>query len=127
MKNRKNPPLKGRDCLNPNLEEVSNPLQKMELKDPGLKAGVSPNLMKFSETHEWVEEKDGIATIGITHFAQKELGEIVYVELPEVGKSVKAGEEAAVLESTKAAADVYSPVSGKVIEINERLKEASEL
>jgi glycine cleavage system H protein len=83
--------------------------------------------MKFSETHEWIEVKDEIAVIGITHFAQKELGEIVYVELPKVGKFIKAGEEVAVLESTKAAADVYSPASGKVIEVNERLKEASEL
>lgn len=83
--------------------------------------------MKFSETHEWVRVEDGVAIVGITDFAQKELGEIVYVELPIVGKSVKAGEEAAVLESTKAAADVYSPISGKVMEVNEKLKEASEL
>lgn len=80
--------------------------------------------MKFTETHEWIEVEEGIATIGITDYAQKELGEIVYVELPEVGKQIQAGEESAVLESTKAAADVYSPLSGTVEEVNVALKNA---
>lgn len=85
--------------------------------------------MKFTESHEWVELESGgdIAVIGVTDYAQQELGEIVYVELPEVGKSVKSGEEAAVLESTKAAADVYAPVSGIIVAVNQKLKEASEL
>lgn len=83
--------------------------------------------MKFTETHEWLELKDGIGVVGVTHHAQKELGDIVYVELPKVGKQVKAGEEAAVLESTKAAADVYAPVSGTIVEVNQSLTEASEL
>lgn len=83
--------------------------------------------MKFTETHEWIAIKDGIATVGITDHAQKELGDIVYVELPTVGKEVKKGQAAAVLESTKAAADVYAPVSGKIIEVNTSLKESSEL
>ena len=83
--------------------------------------------MKYTETHEWVELKDGIATIGVTQYAQKELGDIVYVELPKVGKAVKAGEEAAVLESTKAAADVYAPISGTIFEVNLKLNDASEL
>lgn len=82
--------------------------------------------MKFSETHEWIELNDQIGTVGVSNFAQKELGDIVYVELPQVGKTVKAGEAAAVLESTKAAADVYSPVSGLIVEVNTALSAASE-
>lgn len=83
--------------------------------------------MKFTETHEWVEIKEGVGTVGVTDFAQKEMGDIVYVELPQVGKIVNAGEEAAVLESTKAASDVYSPVSGTIIEANQTLGAESEL
>lgn len=83
--------------------------------------------MKFTDTHEWIEVKNGIATVGVTSYAQKELGDIVYVELPSVGKEVKKGQEAAVLESTKAAADVYAPASGKIVEVNNALKEASEM
>jgi len=82
--------------------------------------------MKFSDSHEWVKVEGGVATVGITAFAQKELGEIVYVELPTIGKKVSAKEEAAVLESTKAAADIYSPVSGEVVEINQQLQNFSE-
>jgi glycine cleavage system H protein len=77
--------------------------------------------MKFSESHEWIEVNGNIGTVGISQHAQGELGEIVYVELPEVGKTVRAGKEAAVLESTKAAADVYSPVSGVIESVNENL------
>lgn len=84
-------------------------------------------MKKFTESHEWIVVDQGIGTVGVTHFAQKELGEIVYVELPEVGRSVKAGEEAAVLESTKAAADVYSPVSGKIVEVNTKVSSESDL
>jgi glycine cleavage system H protein len=83
--------------------------------------------MKFTESHEWIEIKNGLGTVGISKHAQKELGEIVYVELPEEGKTVKAGKEAAVLESTKAAADVYSPVSGIIEAVNKNLTIAPEL
>ena len=83
--------------------------------------------MKFTKSHEWIEISEKIGTVGITYYAQKELGDIVYVELPEIGKTVKANEEAVVLESTKAAADVYSPVSGVIIEVNNLLKEQSQL
>lgn len=83
--------------------------------------------MKFTNTHEWIEVKEGIATVGVTQHAQQELGDIVYVELPKTGKEVKAGEEAAVLESTKAASDVYSPVAGTIVEVNQSLKETPEL
>lgn len=82
--------------------------------------------MKFSETHEWIEVEENIGTVGVSNHAQKELGDIVYVELPQVGKAVKAGEEIAVLESTKAAADVYTPVSGTIMEVNTTLTTASE-
>ncbi|CDR32849.1 glycine cleavage system protein GcvH [Criblamydia sequanensis] len=81
----------------------------------------------YTITHEWVEAHGRSATIGVSNFAQQELGDIVYVELPEVGKSVQAGSEIAVLESTKAAADVYTPLSGKIIEVNQNLKEKAEL
>lgn len=83
--------------------------------------------MKFTDSHEWIEIKNGEGTVGITPYAAKELGEIVYVELPKVGHSIKARTEACVLESTKAAADVYSPVSGKITAVNEALKEDSSL
>lgn len=85
--------------------------------------------VKFTESHEWIDtsaSKD-IGVVGVSQFAQKELGDIVFVELPEVGKQVKAGAEIAVLESTKAAADVYAPVSGTIVEVNERLSENPEL
>lgn len=83
--------------------------------------------MKFTESHEWISMEDEVGTIGITNFAQREIGEIVYVELPSIGKLVKAGQEIAVLESTKAAADIYSPVSGEILAINQKLQESSQL
>lgn len=83
--------------------------------------------MKYTKTHEWIEIHDGIGTVGITEYAQKELGEIVFVELPTVGKQIEAGKEIAVLESTKAAADLYSPVSGEIVEVNSRLSQESDL
>lgn len=83
--------------------------------------------MKFTDTHEWISVENGVATVGVTDFAQKELGDIVYVELPKVGKFVKRKEEAAVLESTKAAADVYAPVSGEIVAVNQTLNTNSEL
>jgi glycine cleavage system H protein len=79
--------------------------------------------MYFTPTHEWVRVDGGIGTVGISDHAQKELGDIVYVELPKVGQIIKAGEDVCVLESTKAAVDVSSPVSGQVIEVNEHLKQ----
>ncbi len=77
--------------------------------------------MKYAPSHEWVRVEDGVATVGITYHAQGQLGEVVYVELPALGKFICSGDEVAVLESTKAAADVYTPVSGKVIAVNEKL------
>ncbi|WP_347566649.1 glycine cleavage system protein GcvH [Neochlamydia sp. AcF84] len=83
--------------------------------------------MKFADTHEWIKVTDRVGTVGISKHAQKELGEIVYVELPRIGKKAKAGEEAAVLESTKAATDIYSPVSGTIAEVNTALSSAPDL
>ncbi len=77
--------------------------------------------MNFSQSHEWVKVEGEVGTIGITEYAQKELGAVVHIELPPIGKQIKAGEEVAVLESTKAAADIYSPVSGEIVEINQNL------
>ena len=74
--------------------------------------------MKFTPTHEWIEIQNGIATIGITAYAQQELGEVVFIQLPKLHLVIKAGAEVAVLESTKAASDLYSPVSGEVVEVN---------
>lgn len=73
---------------------------------------------KFSRDHEWVRVDGDIATIGITHHAQEQLGDVVFVEVPEAGRKVSAGETAAVVESVKAASDVYAPVSGEVSEAN---------
>lgn len=77
--------------------------------------------IRYSASHEWIEIKEGIGIVGVSSFAQTELGEVVYVQLPEVGKKVRQGEEVVVLESTKAAADIYSPVSGEIIAVNEEL------
>lgn len=83
--------------------------------------------LRFSEDHEWVRlDDDGTATIGITDFAQDQLGDVVYVELPEVGREVRQGEEAAVVESVKAASDVKMPLSGTITEINETLSDHPE-
>jgi len=79
--------------------------------------------MKYTDSHEWIRMEGNRGTVGISEHAQNELGEIVYVELPEIGQEVHAGAEIAVLESTKAAADIYAPVSGKVTKVNEILKE----
>lgn len=73
----------------------------------------------FTQDHEWIDHQGGIATVGITDHAQGQLGELVYVELPQVGRQVKKGEATAVVESVKAASDVYTPVSGEVVEVNE--------
>lgn len=75
----------------------------------------------FTESHEWIQVEGSCGTVGISSYAQKELGEIVAIELPKVGSLVQAGDEVCVLESTKAAADIYSPVSGRILSINENL------
>ena len=78
---------------------------------------------KYTDDHEWVAVEGEVATFGITHYAQEQLGELVYVELPEVGAQLEKGGEAAVVESVKAASDVYSPLTGEVVEVNEAVSD----
>lgn len=86
-----------------------------------------PSELKYAATHEWaLLDEDGVITVGISDHAQKALGDVVFVELPEVGAVLAAGEEAGVVESVKAASDIYAPVSGEVLAINEVLEEAPE-
>src|SRR5215472_8506981 len=77
--------------------------------------------LRFTKDHEWVRLDGDLAVVGITDYAQSQLGDIVYVELPELGRRVEQGQEAAVVESVKAASEVYAPVSGEVAEVNEAL------
>ena len=87
-----------------------------------------PGNLKYSESHEWVAVlDDGSVRIGITDHAQELLGDMVFVELPDLGRNVAAKEECAVVESVKAASDVYSPVSGEIVEVNEALNDGPEL
>ena len=86
-----------------------------------------PENLKYAKTHEWVYFESDCATVGITDHAQSELTDIVYVELPEVGSTLTAGQNCAVVESVKTANDIYSPVTGEVIEINTALEGAPEL
>lgn len=81
----------------------------------------------YSESHEWVKVEGDIAIIGVSDFAQKEMGDITYVDAPEVEDEVTAGEEFGALESVKASSDLYSPVSGEVVEVNEALEDQPEL
>jgi|TARA_B110000116_G_scaffold227509_1_gene208448 glycine cleavage system H protein len=86
-----------------------------------------PDNLKYAATHEWVRlEGDGTATVGISNHAQDALGDIVFVELPEVGATIHAKDEVAVVESVKAASDVYSPISGEIIATNATLADAPE-
>ena len=82
--------------------------------------------LKYSESHEWVKVEDGIAVVGVTDFAQQEMGDITYVDMPEVDDEVTAGEEFGALESVKASSELYSPVSGTIVEVNEELESAPE-
>lgn len=86
-----------------------------------------PQELKYTASHEWVRlADDGTATIGITDHAQEQLGDVVFVELPAAGRRVKAGEECAVVESVKAASDIYAPVSGEIVEVNQAVVDAPE-
>lgn len=86
-----------------------------------------PEELRYTASHEWLRrESDGTVTVGITDHAQNALGDLVYLELPEVGRQVTAGEACAVVESVKAASDIYAPIAGEVIEVNEALTAAPE-
>ena len=86
-----------------------------------------PTELRYLSSHEWVRVEDGVATIGITDHAQHAMGDLVFVEVPEIGTELAAGDEAGVVESVKAASDIYTPVAGEVIEVNERLEAEPEL
>ena len=87
----------------------------------------APSELKYASSHEWARlEEDGTVTLGITDHAQEALGDVVFVELPEVGTTLAAAEEAGVVESVKAASDIYAPIGGEVIAINERLEDEPE-
>lgn len=86
-----------------------------------------PQDLKYTASHEWLRlGNDGVATVGITDHAQEQLGDVVFVELPEIGRKLKAGEECAVVESVKAASDIYAPVGGEIVEVNQSVVDAPE-
>ncbi|GHA85833.1 glycine cleavage system protein GcvH [Modicisalibacter luteus] len=86
-----------------------------------------PDNLRYTKSHEWIlDNGDGTVTIGITDHAQEALGDVVFVELPEVGRELDAGEEFGVIESVKAASDLYAPLGGEIVEINESLEDAPE-
>lgn len=85
-----------------------------------------PGDLKYIATHQWVRVDGDVATVGITDFAQQQLGDVVYVELPDVGAELTAEGEAGAVESVKSASEVYSPVTGEVVEVNERLEDTPE-
>lgn len=87
----------------------------------------TPSDLKFLDSHEWIKVDDNTVIVGISDHAQNELGEVVFVELPAIGDEFVSGDEAAVVESVKAASEVYTPLSGEVIEVNEALEENPEL
>ena len=86
-----------------------------------------PENLLYTKDHEWALKKDGTITVGITDFAQHQLGDIVYLELPAVGSEVKQGNQFGVVESVKAVSELYSPISGKVVKVNEDLKNTPEV
>lgn len=87
-----------------------------------------PTSLAYANTHEWARlESDGTVTVGISDYAQEQLGDIVYVELPEVGQTTSVGDEIAVVESVKAASDIYAPIRGEIVQINENLEDEPEL
>jgi glycine cleavage system H protein len=85
-----------------------------------------PDDLRYTREHEWARKRDGRVVVGITDFAQDQLGDIVYVELPDVGDPVKKGESFGVVESTKAVSELFAPISGKVVEVNDPLSDAPE-
>lgn len=90
-------------------------------------ANASPANLKYTKEHEWIKVEGNIGTVGITHFAQDQLGDVVFVELPAVGRELKQNEQFGVVESVKTVSDLYTPVSGKVVEVNGALESSPEL
>ena len=85
-----------------------------------------PKELSYTKTHEWAKIKGDVAIVGITHFAQEQLGDITFIELPQIGQKFNRGDEMGSIESVKAASEIYSPVSGEVIAVNEELENAPE-
>lgn len=85
-----------------------------------------PKDLRYSKDHEWVRDEDDVLVVGITDFAQSELGDVVYVELPEVGTTFDADDEVGTIESVKAVAEVYTPIAGEIVEVNDTLAEGPE-
>ncbi|CAN5493733.1 glycine cleavage system protein GcvH [soil metagenome] len=85
-----------------------------------------PKDLKYASSHEWTRSEGEVVTVGITDYAQDQLGDVVFIELPEVGRQVQKGDAVAVVESVKTASDIYAPVSGEISEVNEALKDAPE-
>jgi glycine cleavage system H protein len=83
--------------------------------------------LKYTKLHEWIKIKDDIAVVGITDHAQKELTDIVFVDLPEMGKEVKKGDELCVIESVKSVSEIYTPMSGKIVKVNSKLDDSPEI
>ena len=86
-----------------------------------------PTELKYTQSHEWIRTEGDVAIVGVSWFAQDSMGDVVHVELPEVGDELTAGEPACEIESVKAVSDVYSPVSGEIVEVNEALEDAPEV
>ena len=86
-----------------------------------------PEALKYTKDHEWMAIDDGVGRVGITDFAQKQLGDVVYVELPDVGTVVTLGQPCGTIESVKAVSELFAPVSGEVVEVNESLRDKPEL
>lgn len=86
-----------------------------------------PQELKYTDDHEWIGQDGQVVTVGISFFAQKELGDVVFVELPVVGRHLKKGEELGTIESVKAVSEIYSPATGEVVEVNETLSDTPEL
>ncbi len=102
--------------------------QKMKLIHNNMEGFImsTPKELRYSEEHEWVKTEDNLVRVGITHFAQAELGDIVFVELPEVGATVQVNEPFGSVESVKTVSELYAPISGKVVEVNEELNDNPE-
>ena len=83
--------------------------------------------LRYTDSHEWIKIKENIAIIGITDYAQSELTDIVFAELPEIGKEIKKGDELCVVESVKSVSEIYSPISGKIINVNKKLEDSPEI
>jgi glycine cleavage system H protein len=86
----------------------------------------TPKNLKYASSHEWARLEDDLVTVGISDYAQDQLGDVVFIELPEEGRKVSAGEAVAVIESVKTASDIYAPVSGEIVEVNSELADAPE-